>query len=262
MLFLYELFVNHYWRIFISQQIMFLISFSINNPTLIDVAWGFSHILTGLSIASKGFTDSSNLLQTTNLIGLTLTLIWFLRLSGFIFYYRIVNRYDDPRYKELAKKRNLNESVFSFIQFQLQGILAVLTSIPLYFALYNAKRGLNLLNYIAIGIALIAIYGEALADNQLQNFRHVRKSDKELFRGGLFKKARHPNLFFEILFWTSMAIFGISFDDVYTFLTLAGPVILWSIMYFLTIPITNKHMKKNKPDYEKVIAETNMFLPF
>ena len=259
---LYELFVKQYWRVFASQQLMFGISYYINNPTLIDVAWGFNHLIIGVGIASKGFTNFSNLFQKTNLIGLGLTSIWFIRLSGFIFYYRIINHYKDPRYKELANNRNMSEISFSFIQFQLQGILSTLTSIPLFYALKNGRRPLNLLNRFAIVTAILSILGEAIADYQLQRFKEMRKNNSEILRDGLFKKARHPNLFFELMFWTSIAAFGISVKNPFSLFAFSGPFILWGIVYFLTIPITTNHMIKTKPNYEKVIAETNMFYPF
>ena len=184
----YDLFAKHYIKIAISQLVMWGISTAISNPTLVDVAWGFNHIIVGVGVLSLNYPK----LSFPSIIGSSLLFLWFFRLSGFLFYNRIYNRHVDPRYEKLAQRRDINKTAYYFIQFQLQGVLSVLTSIPLYFALSSA-RSLTGFNYACAIIAAIGIIGEAVADQQLQNFKNNRKEGGELFREGLFKKARHPN---------------------------------------------------------------------
>lgn len=253
----YDLFSKHYIKVAISQVVMWGISTAISNPTLVDVAWGFNHVLVGVSILSMNYPKISS----PGIIGTSLLLMWFIRLSGFLFYNRIYKKYVDPRYEKLAKKRNINKTAFYFIQFQLQGVLSMFTSIPLYFALSSA-RNLTMFNYVFAAIAVAGIIGEAIADQQLQDFKNNRKEGEELFREGLFKKARHPNLFFELVFWCGMAGFAFNPSNLGTLVAFSGPVLLWAIMYYMTIPITTKHMMRTKKNYEEVINETNMFIPF
>ncbi len=259
---LYELFRNQYKRIFISQQIMFGISYFIQNPTLVDVSWEVNHMIIALGLSSKNFKSFKEMVKPTRLIGLGLTTIWAIRLGGFIFYNRIWNSHVDPRYKEISKRNKFNEAIFSFIQFQIQGVLSTISAIPLFYALKNSSRKLNSFNKLAIGFAFIGIIGEAIADYQLQTFKENRKDNSEILREGLFKNARHPNLFFELVFWTSIAAYGVNFNHLSSLFTFIGPVSLWAIMYYLTIPVTTLHMIKTKPNYEKVISETNVFCPF
>lgn len=241
---------------------MFGISYLIQNPTLVDVSWVLNHKIIALGLASKNFTSFQSILKPTRLILLSLTTIWAIRLGGFIFYYRIWNNHIDPRYKEISKKNTLNDTVFSFLQFQIQGILSTITAIPLFYALKNSSRKLNSFNKLAICFAVIGLIGEGIADNQLQKFKENRKDNTELFREGFFKNARHPNLFFELVFWTSIAAFGFNIKNPYSLFAFTGPMFLWAIMYYITIPITTNHLMKTKPDYDKVISETNIFYPF
>jgi steroid 5-alpha reductase family enzyme len=108
----------------------------------------------------------------------------------------------------------------------------------------------------------MGVTGEAIADAQLQSWKDNRKPEEKIFREGLFKRARHPNLFFELVFWFGMSCYAVTTDDMNSFCAFIGPFVLWSAMYFVTIPITTKHMKKSRPNYDEIINETNVFLPF
>ncbi len=247
------LFTQHYYpKVLISQTIFWAIStFAIKNPTLVDVAWGANHFLIGYSVLSaNGFKG--------NLLGFALVGAWFLRLSGFLFYNRIWNRHVDPRYEHLRKNRN--EILYYFFQFHLQGVLSTLTAIPIYFALQQRK--LNVFNFVGVFLCLVGIFGETLADQQLQSYKDSRTGTSEVFRGGLFKYARHPNLFFEMVFWTGMAFYSINPGNYCSLAAFAGPFLLYCIIKYLTVPITTKHMLKTKPDYKKVMEETHLFWPF
>ena len=251
------LFTQHYPKVFVSQTIFWLVSTYLKNPTLVDVAWGANHFVLGYSI----FSSQKELLKISpygNWIGMGLLAIWFLRLSGFIFYNRIWKRHVDPRYEDM--RRNKNELIYYFFQFQLQGVLCVFTAIPLYYVLL--KSSMNIINWAGVALCIAGIIGEAQADNQIQKFKNTRTSSTDVFREGWFKYSRHPNLFFELCIWTGIAALAITPSNYCSFLALLGPTFLWAIMYYLTIPVTRRHMKKTKPNYDKVISETNVFWPF
>jgi len=252
------LFVNHYPKLIVSQLAFWGVSAAIKNPTLVDVAWGANHVILGMSILSSvkaGLTFS-------NMISIGILSLWFLRLGGFIFYHRIWKPHVDPRYLELAQKRApTQKNLFYFFQFQFQGVLSVFTSIPLYYLFLN--NSFQVYNYAGVALALIGILGEAIADQQLQNYKDNRQEGQSgVFRGGLFKHARHPNLFFELVTWYGIALMAFNHLNLCSALAFAGPTFLYLIMTRLTIPVTLAHMKKSRPDYQKVIAETNKFWPF
>jgi len=66
-------------------------------------------------------------------------------------------------------------------------------------------------------------------------------------RSGLWKFSRHPNLFFELITWIGFSIIGIN-NQIAEFIGFLSPVFLWMVMNFLTIPITEKTMAKNRPE--------------
>ena len=104
---LYELFAVQFIKVIIAQFVLSIIAVIIDNHTLVDASWGFIHFMIGICIATGNFYNNAKVNSAYNLIGLILLFIWFVRLSGFILYYRIFNRYVDPRYvREEEKKKN------------------------------------------------------------------------------------------------------------------------------------------------------------
>jgi steroid 5-alpha reductase family enzyme len=259
-----DLFVRQLPKVAVTEFVMWGLSTYINNPTLVDVTWCLNHWIVGTSIATQNFTDLSLVLSgRKNLLHWGLLSMWLVRLGGFLFYTRIMKPYVDPRYKSMAAKRNMNESLYYFMQFQFQGVLSMITAIPLYFLFNQKSQELQWNNYLGVGLAVAGLVGEAVADNQLYAFKQKRKEKSETLREGLFKKARHPNLFFECVFWSGLAVSAIDTNDVAgTWWAGLGPLALWAIMNYVTIPITTSHMKKSKANYEETIKSTNKFWPF
>ena len=135
----------------------------------------------------------------------------------------------------------------------------MLTSTPLYFVFTNTH--MRSYNYLGAVLCLVGVLGESIADQQLQKYKNRRDKTSGVFREGLFKNARHPNLFFELVFWFGIGLIGFNHMNPYTLLAFAGPTLLWALMNFLTIPLTTKHMLKTKEEYKKVMLETNKFWP-
>jgi steroid 5-alpha reductase family enzyme len=69
---------------------------------------------------------------------------------------------------------------------------------------------------------------------------------EELMETGLWRKSRHPNLFFDLVTWTCFAVASIC--DPISICSLIGPVALFCVMEFLTTPLTEAHMKKKRGD--------------
>ena len=100
-------------------------------------------------------------------------------------------------------------------QFALQGLLVCLTSIPLYFVFKNPallEGGLySIKNILSVGLIGYGIFGEAVADQQLQSYKERKKRGEtsDVFcRDGFWRKSRHPNLFFEQVMWSSFSLYG------------------------------------------------------
>lgn len=73
--------------------------------------------------------------------------------------------------------------------------------------------------------------------------------------------SRHPNLFFELVFWFGICVGGLN-DFNISFMGFFGILILFLIMRFLTVPLTESHMRKTRKCYPDFCKKTNMFVPF
>lgn len=81
-----------------------------------------------------------------------------------------------------------------------------------------------------------------------------------IFHYGLWNKSRHPNLFFELVTWVGFAVMGLNQLPV-GIIGFLGPICLWAIMRYLTVPLTEAHMARTRANWGEFLKKTNMFLP-
>ena len=227
---------------------------------LIDCAWVFNHFLIGTSIATGGFLNLAGVTANPkNAITLLLLGLWTARLGGHLLTERVLTPYTDARYVQLMKRGGERGHYIKFlVQYLLQGILTCFCAFPLYFAL-SPSTAIGAPQILGWSLALIGIVGEAIADNQLKEYK--KRGDKGgILREGLWTKSRHPNLFFEVVTWFGFAIAGI--DSIGGLSGLIGPIGLYLVMNYVTIPITERSMQKTRPNWKEYVRETNKFLPF
>lgn len=244
------------------SQVAFFSLFMVNgrNAT-IDCGWVFNHFLVGLFLATNSFNNIPALLNSPkDLISIGLLAFWMLRLGGHLFTHRVWKAHTDSRYTAMMKSATGFKKIIKyFIQYMLQGLLASITAIPLYFLFKNGSTigSSQITGWI---LSLVGIIGQAISDNQLEKFKK-KKISGGLLREGLWKKSRHPNLFFELATWFGFALAGYNIPS--DFIAIIGPLFLWFVMSGLTIPITEKCMKRLRPGtWEKYVSETNKYWPF
>lgn len=282
--FLFQMWAIQFPTAFGINIILYLLFLLTNTNTLVDFGWAFNQMVFALSIMlqdHKHFTLKYGFMTIA-------VFIWFFRLGGFIFFTRIINSTNDSRYEEMSAGGSDTKRKLMFLfQFLFQALFVILPASPLFFMFRKPDHyGWNF--YTGLSIALIGIMLEGIADQQLYRWvmqkskarRQKSKAkidleetqkgsiieiqnhtveDSNTFRGGLWKKSRHPNLFYEFVVWVGFAITGI--NDVISLIGLAGPFTLLLIMYFVTIPITERSMKAKRPNWSKYEKETNRISP-
>ena len=123
-------------------------------------------------------------------------------------------------------------------------LIASLSIPPIYF-------------YCLISISIIAIFGEFISDLQLQN--HLKNS-KEICMIGLWKFSRHPNYFFDILFWLSIVFIG--YNSPLFIHSMIGPLFLFITIYFITAPYSERcSIEKHGAKYQFYKDNVSYFLP-
>ena len=244
---------------FISQFVLFIVFIITRKNVIVDMGWAINHFLIGLVLATdlfKGFGHHPE----RNVVSFLMLTFWFLRLGGFLFYYRIFKAHSDKRYEGLTAGDSETKVILKYLfQYILQGMLVLITALPLRWSLDPIRTEISFTQIIGWIIIPIALGFELVADLQLQKYKDsgVRGG---IFQEGLWKKSRHPNLFFELCVWFGITLTGINSPN--HLVAFIGPIFLWAIMNFLTIPVTEEYMKKTRSQWPEYEESTNKFLPF
>lgn len=236
--------------------LMFLIQKKTGDAGVVDIAWSLGVVAVAILY---GYLLPNP--QPRNWLVLAVVSCWGLRLSLHVLS-RFLTMPPDARYEKLKEEWGTEAQWKMFRFYQMQGIGIMLFSLPPLICLLNPQP-LGWLDLLAVAIAGISIAGESLADWQLTSFRRDPANRGKVCRSGLWYFSRHPNYFFEWLFWWSFVAFSLTWIP-WVLITLLGPFFMW---YFLTqvtgIPHTEAQSLRSRGDaYRDYQKTTNAFFPW
>jgi steroid 5-alpha reductase family enzyme len=115
---------------------------------------------------------------------------------------------------------------------------------------------------MGVVIAAISLLGEGLADRQLTSFKENRAHQGRTCREGLWKYSRHPNYFFEWVFWFSFVAFA--WGSSIWLLTWLGPVVMLILLFGVTgiPPSEARALESRGADYRDYQSKTSVFIPW
>lgn len=193
-----------------------------------------------------------------------LALCWSLRLGVHIAG-RTREVADDPRYRDLIAKWGANAQRRMFQFLQSQAVVGVILVISIALAAHNPDPTLRTIDLISVTLLFGAIGGETIADRQLRLFNVDRQNRGTVCDVGLWGWSRHPNYFFEWLFWVGVAIIAVDLDghNPYGWLALAAPVSMyWVLVHVSGIPPLEAHMLRSRGDaFRAYQRRTSAFFP-
>lgn len=172
---------------------------------------------------------------------------------------------DDPRYARLAQDWGAAAPRRMFVFLQQQAFGSVPLALAVYLAAKNPTPMMRPQDFAGIAIILIAVIGEAIADEQLRRFKDESANRGKLLDRGLWAWSRHPNYFFQWFGWLAWPVIAIdlSGDYPYGWLALMGPAVMyWVLRYATGVPHLEAHMERTRGasfrDYQR---RTNVFFP-
>ena len=182
---------------------LWVYAIKINNFSIVDVAWS-----AGFAIQAVLFCFLSSGTTSRKLLLLAIVALWSIRLSYFLGK-RIAGHHpkEDTRYAKLREDYGANYKKRFLKFFMLQALSISFLTLPAIFVFNNINQNLGLLEYAGLISFLISLTGEALADNQMKNFKNVPANKGKVCNVGLWKYSRHPNYFFESCIWFNFYIF-------------------------------------------------------
>lgn len=193
---------------------------------------------------------------------LGIMLFWSGRLTLHLLRDRIMSGKEDPRYAALAEHWGEGAKFRFVFVFLAQIPLAALFLFPFSLAVDHAGPDWRWLDSAGLLIAVVALWGELIADRQLARFRARPDSRGKVCREGLWRYSRHPNYFFEWLHWFAYVAFALGAP--LGWLSLVGPVMMYVFLRYITgVPFAERSSVRSRGqayrDYQKT---TNTFFPW
>lgn len=119
---------------------------------------------------------------------------------------------------------------------------------------------INALTFFFIILCVFAVMIQTFADSQMHNFKKQKKPANMICKAGLWNYCRHPNYTGEILFWWSICGMFFSFGD-FLYIIALGPLLNTIMFIFISVPLMEKKLIRNKEGYIEYIESTGMFFP-
>ena len=223
------------------------------NATSVDVAWSAG--LAFLALLYPWFVQGDPLRRA---LVSALAVGWALRLAWYLFADRVLGRdEEDGRYRAMRREWGDRVQRRFFVFYQGQAAVAVVFSLPMWAAMQGGPPGP--LAWLGVGVWVLAVAGETVADRQLARFRAGPENWGRVCRVGLWRYSRHPNYFFEWLHWWTYVLIGGGRP-----LTWLGPALmLWLLFKVTGIPHTEAQALRSRgDDYRAYQRSTSPFLPW
>lgn len=181
-----------------------------------------------------------------SLIVAALVAFWSLRLASHIAR-RTLSGEDDPRYAHLRKQwgDRYRSQLFVFLQIQAAAAFVLVVAL---IAAANNPAPLGWGDALGIIVAGVAILGEGLSDAQLAAFKTQAGNRGKVCDRGLWSLSRHPNYFFEWLYWLAYSPIGLSFDNYgWGWISILAPVLMyWLLVHVSGVPLLEAHMLRTR----------------
>jgi steroid 5-alpha reductase family enzyme len=226
------------------------------NSGWIDTIWSFAVGLGG--IASAIWADGAS---ERRIMIFVIVALWSLRLGAHIGT-RSKGAKEDPRYAKFIEQWGKTASFKLFWFLQIQAVAAFVLVLAVYLAASNESPFPRIVDLIALGIAVIALAGESLSDAQLAGFRKTPEAKTGVCEIGLWRYSRHPNYFFEWLFWCTWPLLAINANG-WSWLALLAPAMMyWLLVHVSGIPPLEEHMMRSRGEkFRALQARVNAFFP-
>jgi steroid 5-alpha reductase family enzyme len=243
----------------VATVVIFGFSLSWSNSSVYDPYWSVAPpVIAVWFLALPGPAVVSRALIVTLLV-----LVWAVRLTANWAYGWRGMAHQDWRYDSLAESTGRFWWLVSFAGVHLFPTLVVFAGcISLYPALVSGAQPLGALDALAALLGAAAVGLEFHADRELHRFRRQRADRTQVLNRGVWAWCRHPNYLGEIGFWVSLFLFGCAAaGEVYP-LSWLGPAAMLALFLGVSIPLIERKLRADKPEYTEYARSTGMLLPW
>lgn len=243
------------WEIIVTLWIcyfvLYVISLKIKDNSIVDVFWGTGFVIFAAILFFS--QDNHNIFE---IVFFLIFCIWWIRLTYHIGKRKLFSKKEDPRYAGWRQEWKYFKTRSFFQIYVLQMCLLLIIATPIYFIFQDEISG-NISTILGIIIMIFGVSYEAIADAQLKKYLQTTQEKNKVFTGGLYKYSRHPNYFWESVFWLGISIISLqnSLFGMVWFL-----VITILLLFVSWVPLQEKRHKK-KDNWEAYSSKTPKFIP-
>lgn len=224
---------------------------------IVDLIW-----TAGLGLAGLAYVSVSEAAGGRSWLVCLALGFWSVRLTNHLLRDRVLRGHEDPRYQALANYWGKHSGRNFLGLFLIQVVFVALFLIPFAVAVENSAALWQFSDLLALCIATVSVAGETLSDRQLARFRARPENAGQVCRDGLWRYSRHPNYFFEWVFWWSFVAFA--WGSANWWVSLLGPVAMYCFLRYLTgIPYAERSSLKRRGEaYRNYQQTTSAFFPW
>ena len=220
-----------------------------------DFAWAVA-----IGVSAAAFTGMGSGWLPRKAVVAALALIWAGRLAMHLGK-RLSHEGEDGRYLAMAASLGAGYRVFMLGFFLLQAFMAWVFSLPFFVLAQNATEGFRLAEFLGLGLWLLSLAGNNIADRQLVAWKANPANKGKTCRSGLWAWSRHPNYFFEWLICGAYPFMAIDTD---AFAWAAGVAVFMFVMvrYVSGVPFTEQQAVRSRgDDYRRYQETVSPFFP-
>ena len=235
--------------------VIFLQSAVLKNASMYDLYWSVIPFFFLFYWLYEFQVESLNYRMMATILLLS---IWSWRLS--LNWYRGWKglAHEDWRYSDLRKKTGVFYPFVNFSGIHLfPTILVFIASMPLE-SIFSSNSEFSYINAIGAVVMLIGILFEMTADNQMHRFKQDPSNKGKFITSGIWRYSRHPNYLGEILFWWGLYLTAL--DELSPSYLLIGPILISLLFIGISIPMMEKRLKKNYPNYQSYQKQTSALI--
>ena len=238
------------------MALLWVLHFPLRNASIVDVGWALGLPLLAVTYAAWGPGDAMRSWTMAAMV-----ILWGGRLGGHLALRIFREGREEGRYRRLRAQWKTHVGAKFLAFFQAQALLDVLLAVPFLLVCLDPRPGWSTWHGLGLALWLVAVCGEALADRQLAVFKRDPANMGRVCQTGLWSWSRHPNYFFEWLFWVAVALFA-SGSPWGWLAWLAPALMLHFILNVTGIPPTEAQALSTKEEaYRAYQRRTSAFFP-
>ena len=236
---------------------MYGIALRIQKMSMMDIVWSL-----GLGFGTVFLFLEVEVLSFSSWAALGLMLLWSARMGIHLFFNRILTDKEDSRYQQLMDHAGASWKWVFLLFFLLQVVFIFIFLFPIKAAIQASESGIGVFQVFGLIIGCLALVGETLSDIQLDQFCSKPENKQKVCKDGFWRYSRHPNYFFEWLFWFSFV--GLASGSEQFYLSIIGPVVIYVFLRYITgVTFAELSSLESRGDaYKLYQKETNVFFPW